>query len=78
MTYLLLAIVPVSLLAHYLVGVPPLVDFILGAVAIAILADWTRRGFCDGVGVRLPTVCIRPGAPNQAASGFFSAGRCVS
>ncbi len=37
-----------------------------------LLNDWTRRGFLDGVGVRLPTVCIRPGTPNQAASGFFS------
>lgn len=42
------------------------------AVAELLLADWTRRGFCDGIGVRLPTVCIRPGRPNQAASGFFS------
>ena len=42
------------------------------AIAELLLADWTRRGFCDGIGVRLPTVCIRPGRPNQAASGFFS------
>src|SRR5690606_14622457 len=26
----------------------------------------------DGIGLRLPTICIRPGAPNKAASGFFS------
>jgi len=26
----------------------------------------------DGIGVRLPTICIRPGLPNKAASGFFS------
>ena len=26
----------------------------------------------DGVGIRLPTICIRPGTPNKAASGFFS------
>lgn len=37
-----------------------------------LLADYTRRGFLDGVGIRLPTICIRPGAPNAAASGFFS------
>lgn len=37
-----------------------------------ILADYTRRGFMDGVGLRLPTICVRPGAPNRAASGFFS------
>jgi len=38
-----------------------------------LLADYTRRGFCDGVGIRLPTICVRPGKPNKAASGFFSA-----
>lgn len=38
----------------------------------AILADYTRRGFFDGIGIRLPTICVRPGKPNKAASGFFS------
>ena len=42
------------------------------AIGELLLADLTRRGFLDGIGVRLPTVCIRPGKPNQAASGFFS------
>lgn len=37
-----------------------------------LLADYTRRGFFDGIGIRLPTICVRPGAPNKAASGFFS------
>jgi nucleoside-diphosphate-sugar epimerase len=37
-----------------------------------LLADYTRRGFIDGVGIRLPTICVRPGKPNKAASGFFS------
>jgi nucleoside-diphosphate-sugar epimerase len=37
-----------------------------------LLADLSRRGRLDGVAVRLPTVCVRPGAPNRAASGFFS------
>ena len=37
-----------------------------------LLSDYTRKGFFDGVGIRLPTVCVRPGAPNAAASGFFS------
>lgn len=37
-----------------------------------LLADYTRRGFLEGVGIRLPTIVIRPGKPNQAASGFFS------
>lgn len=42
------------------------------AICELLLADYTRRGFFDGIGIRLPTVCIRPGAPNKAASGFFS------
>jgi D-erythronate 2-dehydrogenase len=42
------------------------------AMAELLLADYTRRGFVDGIGIRLPTICIRPGKPNQAASGFFS------
>jgi D-erythronate 2-dehydrogenase len=37
-----------------------------------LLMDYTRKGFLDGVGIRLPTICVRPGAPNKAASGFFS------
>ncbi len=37
-----------------------------------LLADYTRRGFFDGIGLRLPTICVRPGKPNKAASGFFS------
>jgi nucleoside-diphosphate-sugar epimerase len=37
-----------------------------------MLADYSRKGFLDGVGVRLPTICIRPGKPNKAASSFFS------
>jgi nucleoside-diphosphate-sugar epimerase len=42
------------------------------AIGELLLADYTRRGFLDGIGIRLPTVCIRPGLPNKAASGFFS------
>lgn len=38
----------------------------------ALLADYSRRGFFDGVGIRLPTVSVRPGSPNAAASSFFS------
>ena len=37
-----------------------------------LLADYSRRGFFDGIGIRLPTICVRPGKPNKAASGFFS------
>jgi D-erythronate 2-dehydrogenase len=42
------------------------------AIAELLLSDYTRRGFLDGVGIRLPTICVRPGAPNRAASSFFS------
>ena len=42
------------------------------AIGELLLADYSRRGFLDGVGVRLPTIVIRPGKPNKAASGFFS------
>jgi nucleoside-diphosphate-sugar epimerase len=42
------------------------------AIVELLLADYSRRGFFDGVGLRLPTVCVRPGKPNRAASGFFS------
>jgi D-erythronate 2-dehydrogenase len=37
-----------------------------------LLADYTRRGFLSGVGIRLPSIVVRPGKPNKAASGFFS------
>jgi nucleoside-diphosphate-sugar epimerase len=42
------------------------------AVCELLLNDYTRRGFVDGVAIRLPTICVRPGAANLAASGFFS------
>jgi nucleoside-diphosphate-sugar epimerase len=42
------------------------------AIGELLLADYSRRGFFDGVGIRLPTICVRPGKPNKAASGFFS------
>jgi nucleoside-diphosphate-sugar epimerase len=42
------------------------------AVVELLLADYTRRGFVDGVGIRLPSIVVRPGRPNKAASGFFS------
>ena len=37
-----------------------------------LLDDYSRLGFLDGVGIRFPTICIRPGKPNKAASSFFS------
>ena len=42
------------------------------AIGELLLADYSRRGFFDGIGLRLPTICVRPGKPNLAASGFFS------
>jgi nucleoside-diphosphate-sugar epimerase len=42
------------------------------AISELLLADYTRRGFLDGVAIRLPTIVVRPGKPNRAASGFFS------
>lgn len=42
------------------------------AICELLLSDYTRRGIFDGVGIRLPTICVRPGKPNKAASGFFS------
>jgi nucleoside-diphosphate-sugar epimerase len=42
------------------------------AIDELLLSDFTRRGFLDGIGIRLPTICVRPGKPNKAASGFFS------
>lgn len=42
------------------------------AICELLLSDYSRRGFFDGIAIRLPTICIRPGKPNKAASGFFS------
>jgi nucleoside-diphosphate-sugar epimerase len=42
------------------------------AIDELLLADYSRRGLFDGIGLRLPTICVRPGKPNRAASGFFS------
>jgi nucleoside-diphosphate-sugar epimerase len=42
------------------------------AMGELLLSDYSRRGFLDGIGIRLPTIVVRPGKPNKAASGFFS------
>ena len=42
------------------------------AICELLLADYTRRGLLDGIGIRLPSIVVRPGKPNKAASGFFS------
>ena len=44
----------------------------LKEISELLLADYSRKGFVDGIGIRLPTICVRPGTPNKAASGFFS------
>lgn len=42
------------------------------AIGELLLSDYSRRGMLDGIAIRLPTICVRPGKPNKAASGFFS------
>lgn len=37
-----------------------------------LLADYSRRGFVDGRSLRMPTIVVRPGKPNLAASSFAS------
>jgi D-erythronate 2-dehydrogenase len=37
-----------------------------------LVNDYSRKGFLDGRALRMPTVCVRPGAPNKAASSFAS------
>ena len=42
------------------------------AMGEMLINDYSRRGLIKGVGIRFPTICIRPGKPNKAASSFFS------
>lgn len=42
------------------------------AMTELLLSDHSRRSLLDGLALRLPTICIRPGAANRAASGFYS------
>ena len=42
------------------------------AISELMLSDFSRKGFVDGISLRLPTICVRPGKPNLAASSFFS------
>ena len=42
------------------------------AIGELLINDYTRKGFLDGRAARLPTVIIRPGRPNAAASSFVS------
>lgn len=43
------------------------------AMAELLFQDAARRGLLDAVNLRLPTICVRPGRPNKAASSFISA-----
>jgi len=38
------------------------------AICELLISDYTRKGILDGVAIRLPTICVRPGKPNKAAS----------
>ena len=42
------------------------------AISELMLTDYIRKGFFEGVSIRLPTICVRPGKANLAASSFFS------
>ncbi len=42
------------------------------AASELMISDFSRKGFVDGMSLRLPTLCVRPGKPNAAASSFFS------
>ncbi len=42
------------------------------AIGELLVNDYSRKGYIDGVALRLPTVVIRPGRPNRAASTFAS------
>lgn len=42
------------------------------AMCELLINDYSRKGFVDGIALRLPTICIRPGKPNKAASSFVS------
>lgn len=43
------------------------------AMGEILVNDYSRKGYVDGLALRLPTICVRPGAPNRAASSFVSA-----
>ena len=42
------------------------------AIDELMVSDFSRKGFIDGISIRLPTICVRPGKANLAASSFFS------
>jgi D-erythronate 2-dehydrogenase len=42
------------------------------AISELLISDYSRKGFMHGLALRMPTICVRPGKANLAASGFFS------
>lgn len=42
------------------------------AIIEMLISDYSRKGYIEGISIRLPTICVRPGKPNLAASSFFS------
>ena len=42
------------------------------AISELLISDYSRKGFMDGISLRMPTICVRPGKANMAASSFFS------
>ncbi|WP_298359769.1 D-erythronate dehydrogenase [uncultured Litoreibacter sp.] len=42
------------------------------SICETMISDFSRKGFIDGMSIRLPTICVRPGKANLAASSFFS------
>jgi nucleoside-diphosphate-sugar epimerase len=42
------------------------------AMGELLVNDYSRKGYVDGLVLRLPTICVRPGKPNKAASSFVS------
>jgi D-erythronate 2-dehydrogenase len=42
------------------------------AISELLVSDYSRRGIFDGMALRMPTICVRPGKANKAASSFFS------
>ncbi|HAU4890733.1 D-erythronate dehydrogenase [Aeromonas hydrophila] len=42
------------------------------AIGELLVNDYSRKGYVDGLALRLPTICVRPGKPNRAASSFVS------
>tara|TARA_B110000003_G_scaffold271090_1_gene304621 strand:+ start:235 stop:1239 length:1005 start_codon:yes stop_codon:yes gene_type:complete len=37
-----------------------------------LISEYSRKGYLDGIVLRLPTIVVRPGKPNKAASSFYS------